>query len=144
MKPFRVLSPLHKASRQVQIRMHSRCRPLGVSTLQAHLIGYCSTKGPRPISELHRVLGQNKSTLTAVLDRLESRKLTIRKLNPKDRRSWLIELTPKGEALAGKLRKEYEAFEELVIKRIRPQDMAGFEAVMNAIDDVTNITLAPA
>ena len=141
MKPFLVLSPLHKASRQVQIYMNARCRPLGVSTMEAHLLGYCAAKGPQPITELHRVLGQNKSTLTAIVDRLERRKLVIRRLNPADRRSWLIELTTGGNALAAKLQMKYREFETRLLARIKLQDLAGFESVMAVIGEVTKVSV---
>jgi DNA-binding MarR family transcriptional regulator len=143
MKPFLVLSPLHKAFRQVQILMNARCRPFGVSTVEAHLIGYCLAKGPRPISELHRVLGQNKSTLTAILDRLEARELVARRLNPSDRRSWMIDLTPDGDALARKLRNEYKRFESFLLQRIEARDLAGFRTVMAVIGEVTEVALTP-
>jgi hypothetical protein len=45
-KPFRVLSPLHKASRQVQIFMAAQCRPLGVSTVEAQFLAIALLKGP--------------------------------------------------------------------------------------------------
>lgn len=143
MKAFLILSPLHKASRQVQILMNTRCRPFGVSTVEAHLLGYCLAKGPRPISELHRVLGQNKSTLTAILDRLEARELVVRRLNPSDRRSWMVDLTPDGDALARKLRNEYKRFESRLRRRIDARDLAGFKTVMAVIGDVTEVALTP-
>ena len=124
--------------------MTARCRPLGVSTVEAHLLGYCQGKGPCPISELQRVLGERKSTLTAILDRLESRKLIARRPNPSDRRSWIVAVTPEGNSLASKLRREYEAFESQLTGGIRPRDLAGFEAVMHEIGRVTNVQVPDA
>lgn len=110
--------------------------------MEAHLLGYCATKGPRPITELHRVLGQKKSTLTALVDRLERRKLVVRRLNPRDRRSWLIELTSRGSALAVKLHEKYRELESRLLTRMKPQDLAGFESAMAAIGEVTMVTVA--
>src|SRR5581483_2294014 len=141
LKPFRVLSPLHSASRQVQIFMNGRCRPLGVSTVEAHLLGYCQSRGPCPISEILKVLGEKKSTMTAIMDRLEAAKLITRRLNPSDRRSWIVEITREGDNLANKLRREYEDFEYRLLRRIRPQDLEGFKSVMDAIALVTQVAL---
>jgi len=140
-KPFQVLSPLRKASRQVQIYMTAQCRPHGVSTVEAHLLGYCLAKGPCPISELQRVLGEHKSTLTAMLDRLESKGLVLRKPNPADRRSWTIEVSSRGRALARKLRRVYETFESQIVSEVDPGDLRGFAAVMARISVATNVSL---
>ena len=121
--------------------MNSRCRRFGVTTVEAHLLGYCMVKGSRPFFELHRVLGQNKSTLTAIVDRLEAKRLLVRRLNRSDRRSWLIDLTPKGHVLAQNLRVVYAVFESQILGRIKPADLRGFEAVMAAIDSAAQVTL---
>jgi DNA-binding MarR family transcriptional regulator len=37
--------------------------------------------------------------LTGIVDRLEARRLLVRKIHPQDRRSYLLEMTPKGRKL---------------------------------------------
>jgi DNA-binding MarR family transcriptional regulator len=76
-----------------------------------------------------------------MLDRLELRKLVSRRSNASDRRSWMIDVTPDGKALAERLRKEYTTFEEQLLKRIKARDLQGFEAVTAVIGDVTNVAL---
>jgi hypothetical protein len=43
--------------------------------------------------------------------------------------------------LATRLRQEYKAFEARVTRLIKPGDLAGFEAVMAALGDVTKVAL---
>jgi DNA-binding MarR family transcriptional regulator len=74
-----------------------------------------------------------------MLDRLSERGLLTRHVNPGDRRSFTIELTPDGRKLAGKLQKLLEAFEQRLKGRINDKQMAGFRAVMEAIADVTDV-----
>jgi DNA-binding MarR family transcriptional regulator len=110
---------------------------LGVSPSEGHLLSYLTSYSPCPVSELERVFGHKRSTLTSILDRLEERNLLTRKINPDDRRSFTIELTSDGRKLAAKLNKVLEEFEQCLNDRIADKQMAGFRAVMEAIADVT-------
>jgi DNA-binding MarR family transcriptional regulator len=133
------LSPIHKASRQVTIYLERATIELGVSPGEGHLLSYLRSYAPCPVSELERVFGHKRSTLTSMLDRLAERDLLTRQINSSDRRSFTIELTPKGRKLAGKLRKVLEAFEQDVKERVNDKQMTGFRAVMQAIADVTDV-----
>ncbi|MDH3216083.1 MAG: MarR family transcriptional regulator [Candidatus Krumholzibacteria bacterium] len=72
----------------------------GIGPSEAHTLSYLESYGPCPIGELVRVFGYKKPTMTSMLDRLERRGLVTRELNASDRRSFLIEITPAGVALA--------------------------------------------
>ncbi|MCM3871905.1 MAG: MarR family transcriptional regulator [Pyrinomonadaceae bacterium] len=137
--PLQFLSPIHKASRQISIYLERATIELGVSPAEGHLLSYLKTYAPCPLSELERVFGHKRSTLTSMLDRLSDRALLTRHVNPEDRRSFTLELTPDGRKLAGKLQKLLEAFELSVEERINDKQLAGFRAVMEAIADVTDV-----
>jgi len=137
--PLQFLSPIHKASRQISIYLERATMELGVSPAEGHLLSYLRTYAPCPLSELERVFGHKRSTLTSMLDRLADRELLTRHVNPEDRRSFTLELTPDGRKLAGRLQKLLEAFEQSVKDRTNDRQMAGFRAVMEAIADVTHV-----
>ncbi len=139
--PLQFLSPIHKASRQISIYLERATIELGVSPGEGHLLSYLRTYAPCPLSELERVFGHKRSTLTSMLDRLSDRALLTRHVNPDDRRSFTLELTPEGRKLAGKLQKLLEAFEKSVKERINDKQLAGFRVVMEAIADVTHVNV---
>jgi len=56
-------------------------------------------KGPQPVSELGRRIDLTSGSMTAAIDRLETRNLVARADHATDRRAWVIHLTPEGEAL---------------------------------------------
>lgn len=60
-------------------------------------------KGPQPVSELRRRIDLTSGSMTTAIDRLESRQLVTRTDHATDRRSWVIHLTPAGEALITKV-----------------------------------------
>jgi DNA-binding MarR family transcriptional regulator len=119
--------------------MDERCREFGLSSGEAHLLGYCSLYGPCPIGELHRVFGVQRSTLTSVLDRLEQRGWLSRSPNPHDRRSQLVSASKEGKKLAGKMRELHIAFEDDIVAAVSPAQLKAFQEVMAAIDQVTGV-----
>jgi DNA-binding MarR family transcriptional regulator len=139
--PLQFLSPIHKASRQITIYLERATVELGVSPAEGHLLSYLRSYAPCPVSELERVFGHKPSTLTSMLDRMAERNLLTRKINPSDRRSFTIELTPDGRKLAANIQKMLEAFEQRVKDRITERQSAGFRAVMGAIADVTDVNV---
>ena len=139
--PLQFLSPIHKASRQITIYLERDTLDLGVSAAEGHLLSYLRSYAPCPVSELERVFGHKPSTLTSMLDRMAERDLLTRKINPNDRRSFIIELTSHGRTLAANIQKVLEAFEQQVRDRINERQNAGFAAVMGAIADVTDVNV---
>lgn len=141
--PLRVVSPIHKASRQVGEHIAKFTRAYGMEPGEGHLVTYVWLYGPCRITELVRVFGHKPSTLTGILDRLEERGLVSRELNEADRRSFLVGVTEAGAAAAADLRAEMERLEAEVLAAVEPREMAGFEAVMRAIGEVTWVQLRP-
>lgn len=141
-EPLRLLSPIHRAYRQVGTYMERHCRTLGVSTPEGHLLTYLGSYSPAPVGDLARIFGLKGSTLTSMLDRLEERGLLSRRSNPDDRRSFLVDITPAGEKVAGELRLVIEALEAEVLRRLPQRDLAGFRAVLETLGTVTGIDLS--
>lgn len=135
------LSPLHKASRQISMYLEAHTRALGVSPLEGHLLTYLRKYAPVPIGELVRVFGIKQSTFTSMLDRMEDAGLIRREMNPRDRRSFLIHITDQGREMAKRSTRILEEFEEEIRRRASPADVAGFHAVMAAIEEITRVTL---
>lgn len=134
-----LLSPLHKASRQITVYLESGLAEL--SSAEGHLLSYVAPYGPCPITELVRVFGYTPSTLTGMLDRLERAGLLARTANARDRRSYLIAATAEGQRRAVQIREMLERLEADVASRVTEGDIAGFKAVLAAVGDVTQVVL---
>ncbi|MCX5834438.1 MAG: MarR family transcriptional regulator [Deltaproteobacteria bacterium] len=87
---------------------------------QATLLFLLQERDGRIMSELGQVIGVDNSAITGLVDRLEKAGLVIRKLNPEDRRSLLIYITPGGRKEAKKA--------EAIIRRVNESIKAGFSA----------------
>lgn len=135
------LSPLHKASRQISVYLEAETRELGVSPSEGHCLTYLRSYSPAPVGELVRVFGIKQSTFTSLLDRLERSGLVRREINPGDRRSFLVHISPEGRKLADRLTRLLETLEAEIRGRVGSRDMQGFRAVMEAIEHVTAVRL---
>lgn len=135
------LSPLHKASRQISIYLEHQTGALGVSPPEGHLLSYLATYAPAPVGELVRVFGLKQSTLTSMLDRLETAGFLRRAVNPDDRRSLLVRLRPAGRRLTARLNRRLAALEREIDARVSATEMSGFSAVMAAIEALTRVRL---
>ena len=135
------LSPLHKASRQISVYLESHTRELGVSPAEGHVLTYLRSYAPTPIGDLVRVFGIKQSTFTSMLDRLQESGFVHRETNPADRRSFLVQLSAEGRALADRLNGCLAALEDEIRQHLKPKDMEGFRAVMSAVEEVTRVRL---
>ncbi len=138
---LKFLSPVHKANRQIAVWFEQNMEGMGISPPEGHLISYLRGYAPCPIAELVRVFGQKQSTMTSMLDRLEQQSLVRRKVNPADRRSFLVELTRKGMKKAQEVQELVEMIEAAIDARVRKKDREGFRATMQAIEDATQVVL---
>jgi MarR family transcriptional regulator, organic hydroperoxide resistance regulator len=139
--PLEFLSPLHKASRQLSVYLEAQTRAFGISPPEGHLITYLHSYAPAPVGELVRVFGHKQSTLTSMLHRLEQAGWLRREINGRDRRSFLIHITPEGHALADQLGELWVALEANIRGHVTPAEVAGFHAVTRAIGEITQVTL---
>lgn len=73
-------------------------RPLGMSATEYALLSLLVVQGPLTATEVTRLIGMPPSTLTGWVHQLEGGGLLRRRVNPFDRRSRLLDLTPAGRA----------------------------------------------
>ncbi|MDK2866814.1 MAG: MarR family transcriptional regulator, organic hydroperoxide resistance regulator [Clostridiales bacterium] len=82
---------------------------LGITAIQGMILSFLYEADGITAVELGTKAVLDSSTMTGIIDRLESSGLIERRANPKDRRSILIYLTPSGTTVAEVVRKRMEA-----------------------------------
>lgn len=142
-KPFIYQSGVHRAHRQAALYVERECRGLGLTGPEAHLLGYVQAHEPCPLSELVRVFGHKRSTLTGILDRFEHRGLLVRKLSADDRRSFRVSLTAKGRRTAAVAREVAVSLERSIAAHVSPEDRAAFERVLVAFSLASGVGVRP-
>jgi DNA-binding MarR family transcriptional regulator len=82
--------------------------------LDLHVLSHAEHHPNATIGEMREVLQVPQSTLTSMIDRLEQRKLIRRAINPRDKRSYRIELTAAGHDV----QREHHRVERLIAARM--------------------------
>src|ERR1700674_3682680 len=131
----RVLRELERLGQRSGRYVQQRLARVDVTDLGVHVLWHLR-KGGQPPADLLRAFGIQPSTLTGVLDRLETRGLIRRSRHPTDRRSVLLVLTPAGQRAATTVRQVLDGFEAQVRQRVGAADLAGCFAVAAAVDEV--------
>ncbi|WP_298439028.1 MarR family transcriptional regulator [uncultured Ferrimonas sp.] len=78
---------------------HSVVKEIGVSLSQVHTIELLGIHGAMRMKELAEKMAITTGTLTVQVDKMVAAELVRRRPHESDRRSILVELTPKGEVM---------------------------------------------
>jgi DNA-binding MarR family transcriptional regulator len=130
---LRFVLDLQRATHRVGLYVEL-LRELGVSQGEAHILAHLHAAERATVAELHRALAHKRSTLTSILDRLEARGLVSRETSPEDRRTFVVDLTRDGKRVAKEVYRHLAGLEATVAGRVSAADLAGFAAVVAAIE----------
>ncbi len=123
---------LQRATHAAGVRVEELLTGVGMSQGEAHVVALLADGAEHTVGELQRDLGHRPSTLSGILDRLESRGLIRRAVNQADRRSFLISLTRSGRAGARAVIDVLTTIEQTALEQVSARDVAGFRAVAQA------------
>jgi DNA-binding MarR family transcriptional regulator len=104
-----------------------------ITQAEAHVLAQLHRRGPTSMAELQHEFGHKRSTLTSVIDRLESREYVRREINPADRRSFIIRLTRAGRSAARHVTVVLDELERHVRAGVSRRDLDGLDAVSAAL-----------
>ena len=105
---------IHRATHRIGLYIQRHAPDL--TQAEAHILCHLHEFGDSALSDLHRAFAHKRSTLTSVLDRLDARELVTRESSQKDRRSFVVRLTPSGKKKAAKIHRQLEALEAGVLR----------------------------
>ena len=129
---LRIIPHIERATHHIALHL-DRLPGLNVTQAEAHILVYLANHGSSTVAQIHQEFGHKRSTLTSILDRLDHRKLIVRKVSAADRRSFLVELTPAGSRIAAKLDQYLELVERDLSSRVSESDLKGFMNVIQAV-----------
>ena len=132
---LRIVPAIHRATHAIAV-MLEQSSDLGVTQAEAHVLSYLAGRREATIGEIHQAFGHKRSTLTSVLDRLESRELITRDVNAQDRRSFVVALTRQGGSVAGQVLAHLERLEAEVSKHFARSELEVFDDVVAAVAEM--------
>lgn len=130
-----LIAQLEATTHRVVDHLSSELRALGLTPGEVNALAHLRAEDPLAVAELQAATGQRPSTLTGVIDRLERRGLVLRAVNARDRRSFVLELTPDGERAAAQVREAFSALESRA--DLDAGDVAAFKRVLEGLERAT-------
>ncbi len=134
--PLRDKISLHL--RQAYLAMHRRAQAhfaqFGVTADQYVLLCLLADNGPMTQVALGEKAGSDANTITAMLGRLETKKLVLRKSHPEDGRARLVSLSRSGARFQKKLVASVEDLYARLDAAVPPRSRASF---CHQLDDIT-------
>jgi DNA-binding MarR family transcriptional regulator len=130
--PLKLISGLNRAAHRVGTYI-AAAPDLEITQAEAQLLSQLAA-GAQGLSDLQATYGHKRSTLTSILDRLAARGLITREVPEEDRRSVVVRPTRSGKVVARKSREYLASLETRVARRVSVQALAGYHAVLRAIE----------
>lgn len=130
--PLVLIPAIHRAMHAIATFLDAESA-LGVTQAEAHVLAHLAAHGDSTVGQIYTEFGLRRSTLTSILNRLESRELITCQVNAADRRSLMIGLTPGGQTLAGTILEKLQAFEHKILGNFAPRDQANTLHVLTAV-----------
>jgi DNA-binding MarR family transcriptional regulator len=121
---------IERAAHAVALHLSAHVE-LDVTQAEAHVLSYLHDRASARINEIHTAFGHRRSTLTSVLDRLESRRLLTRETDPDDRRTVVVTLTQSGVALGAKIGVALQELERRALRDCSAAELATFVRVLD-------------
>ncbi len=100
----RLLDGLLQMVLRLRLRGSEFEHSIGLAGRELDLVAMLTAAGQTSVKSLVADLGLPRSTMTAIVDRLEARQLVRRRPNPTDRRSILLEAMPNADAAVARYR----------------------------------------
>jgi DNA-binding MarR family transcriptional regulator len=124
---------IHRATHRIGLYIQRHAPDL--TQAEAHILCHLHESGDSPVSALHRAFAHKRSTLTSVLDRLDTRGLITRESSLKDRRSFVVKLTASGKKTASKIHRQLESLEAQVLRANDRRAVEGFGQVIRNLEN---------
>jgi DNA-binding MarR family transcriptional regulator len=132
-----VIVALHRATHATLHALGTRLAGLDLSAPDINVLANLADGARRTVGALATATATKPTTLTSALDRLTRRGYLVRDLDPGDRRSFLISLTPSGEAAAQAVAAAVHDIERQALAAVTEADLAGFHALTGALTEVS-------
>jgi DNA-binding MarR family transcriptional regulator len=125
---------IHRATHRIGLYIQRQAPDL--TQAEAHILCHLHEFGDSAVSGLHRAFAHKRSTLTSVLDRLDARGLVTRESSQKDRRSFVVGLTPSGKKKAAKIHRQLESLEAGVLRANDRRAIEAFGQVIHKLEEL--------
>jgi MarR family transcriptional regulator, organic hydroperoxide resistance regulator len=133
-QPQSVVAALERTVHRVLDLLATELQDLGLTPGEVNALAQLDPRRGCTVTDLQAATGQRASTLTGVVDRLERRGLVSRALNPRDRRSFRLTLTPEGRRARDRVRRAFRDLDRRALAGVSDRSAKGFFETLEALD----------
>ena len=130
----RILHTYLRIYRSISEEFRGRFGSVTLTFPQTLVLCLLTEQGPMPISELAKSIGSANSTISGVLDRLESMKLIQRIRSDQDRRVVYVALTPQFETIQQELEASVAESVPSKLLHLTAQELEQVETGLNVLE----------
>jgi DNA-binding MarR family transcriptional regulator len=130
---LRLADLLAHASRRLRRASAAELAPLGLTLVQARVLRQVARSEPVRMADIAAELEVVARSATSLVDALEHAGVVARRGDPGDRRAVLVELTPAGRALLGRLDEARRAFAEELFGVLSDAERAQLADLLGAL-----------
>lgn len=134
--PLLLIPAIQRASHAIAAFLDAE--ELDITQSEAHILAHLAAQGSQSVGQIYMAFGHKRSTLTSILNRLEDRSFVTCTVNETDKRSFLIGLTPSGEALAHSVYEKLKDLEDEILGALPPKDQNAALGLLTAITTLTS------
>ena len=126
---------LQRATHHTLHALSAALSDLNLSAAEINALANLGEGGTLSVRQLSERAGTRASTLTGLLDRLENRGYLVREVDPADRRSFRLPLTDQGREVAARALAAITDLERAALARLDAAQLAGYHAVVTALQE---------
>lgn len=123
-----------RAYRTLSSHLTKALYPFDISIPEWKLLGQLYDYGDMKLAKLAELLSVEAPLVTALVDKLEKKKLVARTNDTKDRRAKVITATKKGSTLIEEIEPGVRNAMRMLLKGITPEELKTYLKVLHAID----------
>jgi DNA-binding MarR family transcriptional regulator len=135
----RVLAALRRIVQAIDLHSRQLMSQCEVTAPQLVCLHMLAIEGPLTSRSLAAKVHVNPSTLVGILDRLESKRLVVRRRDSEDRRSVFVELTKQGSAFVAKAPSPLQS---ALVDRLRKLSRKDQERLAESLEEVVGLMRA--
>jgi len=124
---------IYQTSQALRNHIDQTLKPHDITMEQLHILKHIERDPGRAQREICEMAGKSAANITRILDRLEKKKLILRRGNPKDRRSQLVSLTETGENLASEMVEMFTQLSQRIENQLDTDDIEVVQRVLGRI-----------
>ena len=123
--PGSAILALHRATHATLHALTARLADLDLPAADINVLANLADGTGRTVGALATATATRPSTLTSLLDRLTRRGYIVRETDPADRRSFVVRLTPAGQAAAARAAEAIAELERQSLATVTPRSAPG-------------------